>query len=99
MSEFVQIIRFKTDLDLDKLKELNEEYREATKDTGTYTEAVFGRDLGTDEYVMIVTFPSKEAADKNNELPETAASAEQMAQLATAPPTFADIEVIERQRA
>lgn len=97
MSELVQIIRFKTDLDLDKLKELNEQYREATKDTGTYTAAVFGRDIDTDEYVLIVTFPSKEAADENESLPETAASAEQMARLATEPPTFANIEVIERQ--
>jgi hypothetical protein len=96
MAEFVQIIRFKTDLDVDTMSKMNEEYRESTKDRGTYTSAVVGRDLDTDEYVIIVTFPSKEAADVNNDLPETAANAEEMQKHATAPPSFSNIEVIER---
>jgi quinol monooxygenase YgiN len=96
MAEFVQIIRFKSDVDVEKLREINERYREATKDTGTYTEAIVSRDLDTDEYVVIVSFPSREAADRNNELPETAANAQEMSALATAPPTFSNLEVIER---
>jgi hypothetical protein len=44
-----------------------------------------------------VTFPSKEAADQNNALPETAPAAEQMASLATDGPSFSNIEVIERR--
>ena len=96
MAEFVQIIRFKTDLDLDALKKMNDEYREATKGSATYTSDLLGRDLDTGEYVVIVTFPSQEAADANNNLPETAANAEEMGKFATAPPSFSNIEVIER---
>lgn len=95
MSEFVQIIRFNTDVDLDKLKAMNEEYRQSTKGRSTYTSDIFGKDLDTGEYVVIVTFPSQEAADQNNALPETAANAEEMDKLSTSV-SFANIEVIER---
>lgn len=95
MAEFVQIIRFKTDLDLDKLKAMNEEYRAAVAGRSTFTAELVGRDLDTGEYVIVVTFPSKEAADANSDLPETAAQAAEMAKLATAPPSFSNIEVIE----
>ena len=47
---------------------------------------------------MIVTFPSKEAADINNELPETAAMAEKMAAITTEGPSFSNIEVVDLQR-
>jgi hypothetical protein len=96
MAEFVQIIRFKTDLDYDKLKEMNEAYREATKGRSTYTSDLIGRDLDTGEYVLIVTFPSQQAADANNNLPETAANAAEMGAVVTAPLSFSNIEVIER---
>lgn len=96
MAEFVQIIRFKTDLDYDTLKKMNDEYRDATQGRSTYTSDLLGRDLDTGEYVVIVTFPSQEAADVNNNLPETAANAEEMGKFATAPPSFSNIEVIER---
>jgi hypothetical protein len=96
MAEFVQIIRFKTDAEYDTLKQMNDAYREATKGRSTYTSDVFGRDLDTGEYVVIVTFPSREAADANNDLPETAANAEEMGKLASSAPSFSNIEVIER---
>jgi hypothetical protein len=96
MAEFVQIIRFKTDVDHDTLERMNAAYREATKGRATYTNDVFGRDLDTGEYVVIVTFPSREAADANNDLPETAANAEEMGKIASGPPSFSNIEVIER---
>lgn len=95
MAEFVQIMRFKTDLDVEQLRKMNEEYRAATSDRGTYSGAVVGRDLDSGEYVVVVTFPSKEAADANNELPETKANAEEMGRHATNL-TFSNIEVIDR---
>ena len=97
MSEFVQIVRMHTEADLDTMTKLNEGYRAATAGRSTYTAEIFGRDLDTGDYVIIVTFPSREAADANNALPETAASAEQMAALASEPLSFANIEVIERR--
>ena len=95
MAEFVQIMRFKTDVGLDELRAMNDEYREATKGRSTYTSDILGRDLDTGEYVLVVTFPSKEAADANNALPETSANAEKMGELTTGL-TFSNVEVIER---
>ena len=41
--------------------------------------------------MVIVTFPSKEAADADNSLPETAAMAEKMGHLE--PPAFRGVEL------
>jgi hypothetical protein len=95
MAEFVQIIRFSTDVDIDELKAMNEKYRAATAGRSTYTSDVLGRDLDTGEYVVVVTFPSKEAADANDALPETAELAEQTAKLSKGL-SFSNVEVLER---
>jgi quinol monooxygenase YgiN len=94
MSKFVQIMRFRTD-EIDSLSKLSEQYRADTAGRSTYTNETLGRDLETGEYVLIVTFPSKEAADVNNALPETGAMAEQMGALTTEGPSFSNIEVID----
>jgi hypothetical protein len=94
MPQFVQIMRFRTD-DLDTLSKLTEQYRADTAGRSTYTSEVLGRDLDTGEYVLIVTFPSKEAADVNNALPETGAMAEKMGGFTTEGPSFSNIEVID----
>jgi hypothetical protein len=96
MAEFVQIIRFKTDMDEDDLRARNEKYRAAIADRAAYTSAFVAHDFDTDEYVIVVTFPSMEAANRNNELPETQANAQEMAALATRPPSFSNLEVIDR---
>lgn len=44
---------------------------------------------------MICTFPSEEAADVDNELPETSAMAEKMAAITTEGPSFSNIEVVD----
>lgn len=95
MPEFVQIMRFRT-ADFDTLNKLTEQYRSDTAERSTYTSEVLGRDLDTGEYVVIVTFPSKEAADINNALPETAAMAEKMETLTTEGPSFSNVEVIDQ---
>jgi hypothetical protein len=87
-------MRFRTD-QFDTMKSLDDEYRSSTAGRSTYTSEVMGRDLDTGEYVVIVTFPSKEAADINNELPETSAMAEKMAAITTEGPSFSNIEVVD----
>lgn len=94
MGEFIQIMRFKTD-DLDTLRKESEQYRHDTEGRTTVTSDLLGRDLDTGEYVLVVHFPSKEAADKNNELPETQALAERMASYVTEGPSFSNVEVLE----
>jgi hypothetical protein len=96
VAEFIQIMRFSADSDIEKMKALDDEYRKETEGKSTYTSDVLGRDLDTGEYVVIVTFPSKEAADKNNELPETQAFAEKSSAVTNGPPSFSNVEVIER---
>jgi hypothetical protein len=95
MPEFVQIMRFRTD-DFDTLSKLTEQYRADTVGRSTSTSEVLGRDLDTGEYVVMVTFPSKDAADINNALPETGAMAEAMSGFTTEGPSFSNVEVIER---
>lgn len=95
MPEFVQIMRFRT-ADFDTLNKLTEQYRSDTAGRSTYTSEVLGRDLDTDEYVVIVTFPSRDAADINNTLPETAAMAEKMGTFTTEGPSFSNVEVIDQ---
>jgi hypothetical protein len=93
VSEFIQIMRFETD-DYDAVFQLDEQYRADTKGRATYTSEVLGRDLDTGEYVVIVTFPSKDAADVNNALPETAKIAADMAALTKSGIAFSNIEVL-----
>ncbi len=94
MPEFVQIMRFRTD-DFEAMSTLSEKYRADTAGRSTFTAEVAGRDLDTGEYVVIVTFPSKAAADVNNALPETAALAAETAALSPQGVSFSNIEVIE----
>ncbi len=93
MSKFIQIMRFRTN-DYGAMNELVEQYRADTAGRSTYTSEVLGRDLETGEHIVIVTFPSKEAADANNLLPETATMAEKMGHFTTEGPSFSNIEVI-----
>ena len=93
MTEFIQILRFETD-DYDAVAKLDEQYRADTKGRSTYTGEVLGRDLDTGEYVVIVTFPSKEAADVNDALPETAKLAAEMGALTKNGIAFSNIEAL-----
>ena len=95
MPEFVQIMRFRTD-EFDTLTKLTAQYRADTVGRSTYTSELLGRDLDTGEYVVIVAFPSKEAADINNALPETGAMAEKMSSFTTEGPSFSNLEVIDQ---
>ena len=71
---FVQIIEMKTSK-IDEIQKLDKEWQAATDGKRTATRALVTQDRdnpGT--YLIIVEFPSYEAAQANNDLPETAAS-------------------------
>ncbi len=91
---FIQIIEVKTS-NLDKLEALHEEWLAATEGKRTVTSELVCADRdnpGT--YVMIVQFPSYEAALANNDLPATAKIAEGIAALAEAPPVFRNLDLV-----
>ena len=88
MAGFVQIIEMKTSR-YDEVDKLTDEWRAQTQGRRATGRAMVTKDRDTpNTYVVVVEFPSHEAAMKNNDLPETAQFAEQMAKLCDAPPTF-----------
>ena len=93
MAGFVQIIQYKTS-NFDEMQKLIDKFREDTAGKRTNTRGMSCRDrdnAGT--FMNIVEFPSYEAAMKNNDLPETAALAQEMQKLADGPPTFYNLDV------
>ena len=93
MAGFVQIIEMKTSR-YDEVDKLTEEWRAQTQGRRATGRAMVTKDRDTpNTYVVVVEFPSYEAAMKNNDLPETAQFAEQMAKLCDAPPTFRNLDL------
>ena len=93
MAGFVQIIQYKTS-NFDEMQKLIDKFREDTAGKRTNTRGMSSRDrdnAGT--FMNIVEFPSYEAAMKNNDLPETAALAQEMQKLADGPPTFYNLDI------
>jgi hypothetical protein len=93
MAGFVQIIQYKTSK-YDEMQKLIDKFREDTAGKRTTTRGMACRDrdnAGT--FMNIVEFPSYEAAMKNNELPETAALAQEMQKLADGQPTFYNLDL------
>jgi quinol monooxygenase YgiN len=93
MAGFVQIIQYKTSK-FDEMQNLVDKFREETKGKRTSVRGMACRDRDNPgQFVNIIEFPSYEAAMKNNELPETAAIAQEMQKLADGPPTFYNLDV------
>lgn len=91
---FVQIIEITTD-DYAAMEQAHEQWRAATEGTRTVVDERICQDRDRpNTYVMIVGFPSYEAAMRNSELPATTAIAQQLAALSTAPPTFGNLDVL-----
>ena len=93
MAGFVQIIQYKTSK-FDEMQKLIDKFREDTAGKRTNTRGMSCRDrdnAGT--FMNIVEFPSYEAAMKNNDLPETAALAQEMQKLTDGPPTFYNLDI------
>ena len=94
---FVQIIEF-TSTRIDEMKQLLEDFRAATEGRRTVVRATMTADRDQpDRYVNIVEFASYEEAMSNSRMPETAAFAEQMAKLCDGPPSFRNLDVLDRR--
>ena len=94
MTEFIQIMRFRTD-HIDEVQKLVRQYEADVAGRWTVTSEVSGRDLDSGESVVLVRFPSKAAAEVNNSLPETGALAHGIGALGTAAMSFSNVEVLE----
>jgi quinol monooxygenase YgiN len=91
---FVQIIEMKTSK-IDEVQKLDKEWQAATAGKRTATRALVTQDRdnpGT--FLVIVEFPSYEAAQANNDLPETADFAGKMAALCDSQ-TFRNLDVVD----
>jgi quinol monooxygenase YgiN len=91
---FMQIIELKTTR-RDEVQALIDEWRTTTAGRRTAQRALTGRDHDhSDVYVMVVEFPSYEAAMTNSDLPETRELAERLAKLCDAPPMYRNLDII-----
>jgi quinol monooxygenase YgiN len=95
---YVQIIELQTSR-YDELEALHETWLAETEGVRTTVSETVTRDrTRPDRYVLIVEFPSYEAAQANNDLPATARFAEGLGALLDAPPTFHDLDVVRVDR-
>ena len=93
---FIQIIEYKTTR-MDEIRELIEKYRANSPDGGPERTATVTKDRDrADTYVTIVEFESWEAAQANSARPETNEMAQAMGALCEGPPTFYNLDVVER---
>ncbi len=93
---FVQIVEFST-TKLDEMRERSQKYMQDTEGKRTSRRAAVYADRdNADRYFLIVEFDSYEEAMKNSEMPETQAMSEEMAKLGDGPPTFHNLDEVER---
>jgi quinol monooxygenase YgiN len=94
--KFLQTIQYRTTR-FDEVEKLLDQFTAATVGTRTTERAVVGRDRDQpDTYLTVVEFASYEDAMRNNDLPETAQFAEQMAKLCD-DVTFTNLDVIREE--
>jgi hypothetical protein len=92
---FVQIIEFRTS-DIDRARQVNDEWWRATEGKRTVRRELLARDRSDPgRCFAVVFFDSFESAMENSELPETQAAAQQYAKMSDGPPVFYDLEVVE----
>ena len=90
---FAQIIEYRTTR-IDEVDRLMDDWLRRTEGRRTATRALQTSDRDqANTYVEIVEFPSYEAAMANNDLPETAEIADQLAKLAEGPPIFRNLDI------
>jgi hypothetical protein len=91
---FVQIIEFHTE-DPDPVRELDEEWEQATQGKRTARRQIVTRDRNhPNRYLTMVFFDSYESAMENSKLPETQAIAEKYRALVGGQPVFHDLDII-----
>ncbi|HEX3620957.1 MAG TPA: hypothetical protein VHT97_01440 [Acidimicrobiales bacterium] len=90
---FIQLIEYTTSR-WDEMQALVMQYQKDTAGKRTNVRSTVCVDRDTPHrYVVVVEFPSYEAAMENSNLPETAALAEAMMPLCDAPPVFRNLNV------
>lgn len=91
---YFQLIEVSTDR-FDDLMRLHEDWVAASEGTRTAAQIwIFGDRDRADTFMIMVEFPSAEAAASNNDLAATSTIAAGMAALATSPPTFRNLDLI-----
>ncbi len=91
---FIQIIEISTSR-FDELEALHEQWLRETEGKRTVVAERICRDRDDpDRYLMVVEFPSYEAAMENNGLDATTRIAEGMTALADEPPTFRNLDLV-----
>ncbi len=91
---FVQIIELKTER-FDEVEALHEQWLADTEGTRTAVSERICRDRDdAGKYLIIVEFPSHEAAMANNDLPATSRIAEGFAAVADEPPVFRNLDLV-----
>jgi quinol monooxygenase YgiN len=95
---YVQIIELQTSR-FAELEALHETWLAETEGVRTTLGETVARDRNRPgRYVLIVEFPSFEAAQVNNDLPATARFAEGLGPLLDEPPIFHDLDVVRVDR-
>ena len=93
--KYVQIIQFETKK-MDEVQKLDKEWEAKTEGKRTVEHVLVCKDRDNpDRYFVIAEFPSYEAAQKNDALPETQEMAQKQMALADGPPTFYNLDVID----
>lgn len=91
---YFQLIEVRTD-DFAAFEQLHEQWLAETEGERTVVQEWIFRDRDRpDTYLVMVEFPSVEAAATNNDLPATARIAEGMATLAAEPPGFRNLDLV-----
>lgn len=97
--EFVQIVEFSTSR-IDEVRKLSDDFQAQMGEDpgGAGSRAVITADRDTPgRYLVIAQFPSYEEAMANSNRPEVSAFAQAMAELCDGPPTFRNLDVIDRR--
>lgn len=96
---FIQIIEYQTDQP-EAVQALSDKMRSESGAAGTaprFTTLVRAKDRDKDNsYVTIVEFPTYADAEASNNDPQVQAFAAAMQELATAPPRFLNLDVVDR---
>jgi hypothetical protein len=92
--KFVQIMEMQTTR-FDEIDALDQQWQKATAGRNTVVRQSITKDRDRpDTYMIVVEFDSYDDAMRNNELPETAEIAQQLAKLVDGEVTFRNLDVI-----
>src|SRR5579862_6623174 len=94
---FVQIVEFRT-ADIDRARQVNDEWWRATEGKRTVRRELLAHDRSDpSRFFAVVFFDSFESAMENSDLPETQASAQEYRRMSDGPPVFYDLEIVEER--